>query len=704
VVDSYSPPWLMAGLSAGSRLAGYQLVELIGRGGMAVVFRAHDQRLDRQVALKILAPALADDDAFQQRFMRESRAAAAVDDPNIIPVYEAGEAGGVLFIAMRLVRGGNLRSLIARSAPLPLSRADQIVSATASALDAAHAAGLVHRDVKPANILLESRRGRADHVYLSDFGLSKAALGSSGLTVSGQFLGTVDYASPEQIQGLALDGRADQYALGCSAFETMCGKPPFLRDQGLAAIYAHLSETPPPPSRMRPELSPDVDAVFAKVLSKSPADRYESCQDFADALHAALGLPTTDASAAFRRADDSVRGASPGAAAPGGHPSFPDSAEGLDTIGLDERSAWLAGISPPSPTPAEERPASAEGIPAPDPAGLADAEHEITKAAWPPPAPAETPPLPGPPDEAQLPERQQDQLASGSRRRQRPLILASLAALVAAAAIAAILLIFTGSKPAIPAAPATITHTFPAHRYGIVVVARMWTIHNRHGSTLTVQITAHSSTRKAIAVKLSEPIPAAIAPVLGDVTYQPQPARVLTAKRIAEWNLNVPSHGDVVVSYRSHVSSKPITKAQFTSLMNRTRVQLSHESVTPIAAHLTTLKLAPGKVRIHIGQTRRLRLTGRMSDGSQATAKLLAKAHWKTSSPSVATVRSGKITARRAGKARISAKIGNVTVSAVVTVIAYAPASQPTYQSQPPPPSSTPSPHPTGSPTPTPTI
>jgi hypothetical protein len=158
------------------------------------------------------------------------------------------------------------------------------------------------------------------------------------------------------------------------------------------------------------------------------------------------------------------------------------------------------------------------------------------------------------------------------------------------------------------------------------------------------------------------------------------------------------------VSYRSHVSSKPITKAQFTSLMNRTRVQLSHESVTPIAAHLITLKVAPGKVRIHIGQTRQLRLTGRLSDGSRATAKLLAKAHWKTTSPSVATVRSGKITARRAGKARISAKIGNVTVSAVVTVIAYAPASQPTYQSQPPPPSSTPSPHPTGSPTPTPTI
>ena len=164
-----------AGFAAGSRVAGYRLEGQIGQGGMAVVFRAHDERLDRQVALKILAPALAADDAFRQRFIRESRAAAAVDDPHIIPVFEAGEAAGVLFIAMRYVGGGDMRTLMDREGPLSAARAAAIVSPVASALDAAHVAGLVHRDVKPANVLVDAQPGRPDHVYLSDFGLSKGA-------------------------------------------------------------------------------------------------------------------------------------------------------------------------------------------------------------------------------------------------------------------------------------------------------------------------------------------------------------------------------------------------------------------------------------------------------------------------------------------------------------------------------------------------
>src|SRR6202030_2859742 len=166
----------LTGFAAGSRIAGYRLEEQIGRGGMAVVFRAQDERLNRQVALKVLAPALVADDDFRHRFIRESRAAAAVDDPHIIPVYEAGEADGVLFIAMRHVSGGSVRDLLQREGPLPAARVAAIISPLASALDAAHAAGLVHRDVKPANVLLDIRPGRPDHVYLSDFGLSKGAL------------------------------------------------------------------------------------------------------------------------------------------------------------------------------------------------------------------------------------------------------------------------------------------------------------------------------------------------------------------------------------------------------------------------------------------------------------------------------------------------------------------------------------------------
>lgn len=173
------------GIAVGARIAGYLVLDRIGRGGMAVVFRAQDERLGRVVALKVLAPVLAEDEAFRQRFIRESRVAATVDDPHIIPVFEAGEADGVLYIAMRYVPGGDVRSLVRREGPLRASRTASIVSPVASALDAAHAAGLVHRDVKPANMLIDIRSGRPDHVYLSDFGLSKGALSSVGLTGSG---------------------------------------------------------------------------------------------------------------------------------------------------------------------------------------------------------------------------------------------------------------------------------------------------------------------------------------------------------------------------------------------------------------------------------------------------------------------------------------------------------------------------------------
>ncbi len=278
-----------ATFAAGSRVARYRLEGQVAAGGMAVVFRAQDELLGRQVALKIMAPALTADDRFRQRFIREWRAAAAVDDPHIIPVYEAGEADGVLFLAMRLVAGGDVRTLLQRQGPLLPAHTAAIISPVASALDAAHGAGLIHRDVKPANMLLDRRPGRPDHVYLSDFGLSKDALSSAGLT-GGQFLGTPNYTAPEQIQGLAADGRADQYSLACAAFELLTGAPPFQRDHGMAVIWAHLRESPPPLSSCRPGLPAAADHVLATALAKRPQDRYASCEDFAEALRAVLGL------------------------------------------------------------------------------------------------------------------------------------------------------------------------------------------------------------------------------------------------------------------------------------------------------------------------------------------------------------------------------------------------------------------------------
>ncbi|HEX7995704.1 MAG TPA: serine/threonine-protein kinase, partial [Streptosporangiaceae bacterium] len=315
-------PIVPGSFAPGSRVAGYLLEEQIGQGGMAVVFRAHDERLDRTVALKILAPALAADEAFRQRFIRESRAAAAVDDPHIIPVFEAGEASGVLFIAMRYVRGGDVRSLVGELSQVAPGRVAEIVSQVASALDAAHGRGLVHRDVKPANMLLDasSGAGRPDHVYLSDFGLSKASLQTSGLTGTGTFLGTLDYISPEQIEGKPVDGRADEYALACAAFELLTGVPPFQREEAMAVMYAQLSEQPPPLSSRRRDLGYAADAVFAKALAKSPADRYSTCREFSEALRQAFGIRPYDSGQAGLPSDEhpATQVVGPALSGPGG--------------------------------------------------------------------------------------------------------------------------------------------------------------------------------------------------------------------------------------------------------------------------------------------------------------------------------------------------------------------------------------------------
>ena len=286
------PSFAPGRLTPGSQIAGYLVEEQIGRGGMAVVYRAADTRLNRSVALKILAPELADDSAFRQRFMREMRAAASVDHPHIVPVFDAGEADGVLYIAMRYVSGQDLRTLLDAEHALPAARVVHIIAQVASALDDAHARGLIHRDVKPGNMLIGTvaGSGQHDHVYLSDFGLSKPEVSGANLTLTGQFLGTLDYMAPEQAEGHQVDGRADLYSLACTAFEMLAGQPPFKRDQGFAVLWAQLSAPAPSLRALRPDLPPAVDEVMARALAKAPADRYRSCTEFASALRRACGL------------------------------------------------------------------------------------------------------------------------------------------------------------------------------------------------------------------------------------------------------------------------------------------------------------------------------------------------------------------------------------------------------------------------------
>ncbi len=291
---------VLSGMSG--KIADYRLDGYIGRGSMAVVYLARDERVDRTVALKVLAPELSQDPAFRTRFLHESRAAAAVGHPHIIPVYEADEAGGALYMAMRHVQGGDARSMLNRLGPLPPGWAWSIIAQVASALDAAHAHGLIHRDVKPGSMLLDvgstggprtPRRPDGsdfDHVYLSDFGISKNSPPGGDSSAMAQLTGTLDYVAPEQIEGRAVDGRADLYSLACAAFELLCGTPPFGQDQGLTVMYAQLYAPPPMASARRPDLPPAVDRVLATALAKNPADRYASCGQFAEELHAALGL------------------------------------------------------------------------------------------------------------------------------------------------------------------------------------------------------------------------------------------------------------------------------------------------------------------------------------------------------------------------------------------------------------------------------
>jgi serine/threonine protein kinase len=282
----------------GTEIAGYRIESLIGRGGMAVVYRAEDMRLGRKVALKLLSPQLADNEQFRQRFIRESRLAASLDHPNIVPIFEAGEADGQLFIAMRYVIGSDLKGTLAEEGGrLPEGRTLRLFGQIADALDSAHRAGLVHRDVKPGNILVAAdpgkpRQAHGDHVYLTDFGLTKrTAELSGGLTGTGHFLGTVDFVSPEQIQGRPVGPGTDIYALGCVLYECLTGQLPFRRDDDAALLWAHLVETPPPVTGIRPELPGAVNGVVARAMAKDPADRYESCQEFLRALELALDMP-----------------------------------------------------------------------------------------------------------------------------------------------------------------------------------------------------------------------------------------------------------------------------------------------------------------------------------------------------------------------------------------------------------------------------
>jgi serine/threonine protein kinase/streptogramin lyase len=271
----------------GGAIAGYRIESEIGRGGMGVVYLAHQSFPERKVALKLLSPDLASDPAFRERFVHESNAAASTEHPNIVPVYGAGEADGQLYLAMRYIEGTDLRSLLGREGALSPERAARICAEIADALEAAHDRGLIHRDVKPGNILLDSR----DRAYLTDFGLIRRTQLHTDITKTGQFMGTIDYCAPEQIKGGQIDGRADVYSLGCVLFECLTGAPPFRRDTEVATIYAHLEEDVPKASSKRPGIPPLLNSIVTKAMAKRPEDRFATAGEMAEALRDGSGPP-----------------------------------------------------------------------------------------------------------------------------------------------------------------------------------------------------------------------------------------------------------------------------------------------------------------------------------------------------------------------------------------------------------------------------
>ena len=341
-------------LSPGTEFAGHRIDAVAGRGGMGVVYRATHLALDRVVALKLIASALSGDESFRARFKQESMTAASIDHPNVIPIYDAGEADGQLYITMRFVDGTDLRSALDQRGALPPDDATRIVSDIAAALDAAHARGLVHRDVKPANVLISADGKRA---YLTDFGLTKHAASTSGVTQTGMFVGTLDYIAPEQLAGKGVDARADVYSLGCVLFEALTGQVPYPREEEPAKMWAHMGEPPPPVSSVRPDLPAQFDEVVTRAMAKDPDERFPSAGDLGRAARAA---------AEARATPHPERSVATGQAAPSGAAPPP-----VVSIPQDAPTAMptVTPVPPPPPTgpPIVFPPPPAGGWPQPSP-------------------------------------------------------------------------------------------------------------------------------------------------------------------------------------------------------------------------------------------------------------------------------------------------------------------------------------------------
>jgi predicted Ser/Thr protein kinase len=387
----------MVSFEPGVEVGGFVIESVAGRGGMGVVYRARQLRPDRVVALKVIAPDLAQDVTFRARFERESAIAAQIEHPNVIPVYAVGEEQGVLFLAMRFIDGVDLGALIAQAGRLEPHRAAGVIDQVAQALDAAHRRGLVHRDVKPANILISPEGGR-EHVYLTDFGLSRHVEGSQAMTRTGMLVGTIDYIAPEQVHGDRVDARTDVYSLGCVLFQALTGTVPYPRENEYAKLFAHGNAPPPSVRERAPDLPQAFDPVLARAMAKTPEQRYLSAGDLARAALAAASASSLSraersvATGAAAPGEVSAVAATPGALSPADEPT----AQPVADVAAEPQPATTAAATAKStgPPPVEADAVEAETrtaaqseliepqlVPEPEPAATTTPESEAATAA-----------------------------------------------------------------------------------------------------------------------------------------------------------------------------------------------------------------------------------------------------------------------------------------------------------------------------------
>jgi serine/threonine protein kinase len=438
--------------------AGYWIDCLIDRGGMGVVYKAMDVDLDRAVALKLIAPEYTEDETAATRFKTESRLAASLEHPNIVPVHRGGEENGVLYLAMRFVPGTNLRRIVNRG-PVALDVTADILTQIAGALDAAHARGMVHRDVKPANILISDETAHT-HAYLTDFGLTKRPGSTGNLTGTGLWVGTADYVAPEQIQGETIDGRADVYSLGCVLYEMLTGAVPYPKDGDIAKLWAHISNPPPQPTSARRDLVPAFDEIVARATAKDRDERYATAGEMAAAVREAVAL----------QQQQQVQGQYSG-----------------DTRFVP---APVSMPSEPAPPPFSTPPASTP--PASVPAAAMSAAHGA------PSTPASTPPAAPPPPSDPSGYAPQPP-PPGRRRSLTPLI--ALAAVVLAGIVVAVVALGSGGGKDDNKPTAAGTHTTPATPAGDKLASTLGPVPMNHvtgsgdvamrlnGTTLTVTVT-----------------------------------------------------------------------------------------------------------------------------------------------------------------------------------------------------------------------